>query len=60
MDLEKIQFSDRFFRWGLSIALAMVVIAFMLAVNTPAGNEQPCVDYSARAQIFQTEIRIHE
>ena len=56
IDLENFQFSDKFFRWGLTVAMAMVVLAFMLAAFTPATSAPPCVDMAARALITQLSI----
>jgi hypothetical protein len=59
MDIEKIQISTTIYYWGLSIGLALIVMAFMLVTVLPNAYRQPCLvaNFNAPAQQGQAGVR---
>jgi len=58
MDIDNFHLSSSFYRWSLSIALSMMVMAFVLAFAYPAQSTQPCLNLSAHSQTAQIETNL--
>jgi hypothetical protein len=56
MDLDNFTLPEKFYRWSVSLALSLIIMAFVLAAADPSSKRsQPCENVSSSPSISYVE-----